>query len=429
MKNYLKFGFLAILAMIAFSACEEDPLGGGGGNPGGGGNTNPEDPTIVTVVETGFVDFAATVNPGTVFSVKLIADPGDDPLKALTITENGVNVDPSRITIDGGAAAANPVLIVGDATTQGFETQIDIVAQDVEGVSTFGFILLDDANKTVSTSVEITVMSDVMITPPSIVLEGSGMSMVAPGTILTIPVSVADVTSPLNTIAVLEDGVYIEAERLWYDDLTIQFPSNPALVPDGDREGLMRTIYVRAHDGPGLKTYTLELTDESMGTYTRDFTIETGSTITTLEGILFNRAGPSGTGGLDLDAGVGTGSSDADAEIKDEGIDGGPLASNWIRRISGVNGVVVKHLFRGQNGLPDNYEFANVTTSEQIDALWVNGFDFVDTNTAGDLVSIKVEVGDEFIVQKGSKHYLIKVTQINETMDDNGDNYVIDIKH
>lgn len=429
MKNILKFGFLSLLAIISFTACEDDGLGGTT-DPGGGGGTDPSDPSVVLVQETGFVDSEATLAPGTIFSVKLRADRGDDPLKAITIKENGVNVDITRISFDGDAAFANPTLIT-NASVDGFETQIDIVAHDGESTSTYSFEILDEADKVVTAAVNITTINDVVITPPIILIEGSGMAMVTGGTKFRLPVTVSNVTDSLYSLAILENGNYMDPLRLWYGDDSVQFPSNPLGIPDSDVFGFMRDMIILTSTVPGVKTYTIEIEDVAGEVYMKEFTLETeatGSPVVTLEGVLFNRAGPAGTGGLDLDTGNGTGSSDVEAEIKDEGIDSGPLASNWLRRISGTNGATVKHLFKGQNGLPDNYDFANVTTSEQVSALFDNGEVFVDANTAGELVSFRVEVGDEFIVRRDAKNYLIKVTQINETVDDNGDNYVIDIK-
>ena len=125
---------------------------------------------------------------------------------------------------------------------------------------------------------------------------------------------------------------------------------------------------------------------------------------------------------------MSVGSTDASAEIKDEGIDGGPLASNWIRRISGANGAEVRHLFNGQNGLADNFEFDNVSTAGQVAALWDNGVSFVDTNSDGDGVSLRVEPGDIYTISANNTFYLIRITQVVETVDNNQDNYMVDIR-
>ena len=117
------------------------------------------------------------------------------------------------------------------------------------------------------------------------------------------------------------------------------------------------------------------------------------------------------------------------ADIKDEGIDTNqPNASNWIRRISGANGAEVRHIFDGQNGLPDDFNFDNLSTSQQVAALWDNGVSFVDSNIDGDPISLRVETGDIFIVSANNTFYLIRVTAISETIDNNQDSYMMDIR-
>lgn len=419
MKTLLKFSMLSILAIIGFTSCEED-LGGGGG---GGGTTNGPSTSLLT--ETGFVSFDATVMPGESFSVRLEADQGDSPLSVLTISEGGTTVDLSRISIDGVAASSNPIVLF-NSDKVGFTKDITIVSQSGESASSYTFRVADEANNFSTETVSITTES--IVAPPTILVEGSGMAMVTPGSIFGLPVDVTNVTSPLVTIAVLQDGQYIDADRLWYDDITIQFPTNPAALPPSDANGFMKTIFIRVHADAGIRTYTVEFTDEAGGTYTKDFTLETGTSVTSLNGILFNRAGPAGTGGLDLDDGMSVGSGDARADIKDEGIDGSPVASNWIKRISGANGASIKHLFSNQGGLPDDFDFDNVTTSQQVASLWDNGISFIDTNTNGDLISLQVETGDIFTVSANNKFYLIRVAAINETVDNNQDNYMIDIR-
>jgi len=422
MKTILKFSLLSILAIIGFTSCEDDPIGGGST---GGGNTDT-DPSVLLLTEAGFVDFEATIMPGETFSVKMQADMGSSPLNAIRITEDGSTVDLSRITVDGVAASANPILLF-NADKNDFTKEIDVVSQSGEGTSNYTFSVEDEAMNTAASSVSI--KTERVLTPPTILVEGSGMAMVSPGTIFEIPVTVSDVSSPLSTIGVLQDGQYIDADRLWYNDISRQFPTNPATIPQSDINGFMNKILVRVHADAGIKTYTIEITDDAGGTHTKDITIETGTNLTVLDGVLFNAAGPAGTGGLDLDEGIDTGSDDMRAEIKDEGIDGGPVESNWIRRISGANGAEVRHLFPNQNGLPEDFTFESVSTTQELASIWNNGLGFVDTNADGDEISLRVEQGDMFMVLREGKYYMIRVATINETVDNNNDNYMIDIRH
>ena len=101
---------------------------------------------------------------------------------------------------------------------------------------------------------------------------------------------------------------------------------------------------------------------------------------------------------------------------------------NWIKRISGVNGTTVRFLSPGNNGLSENFTFSSVTVKEQIAEIFANGIDFAETNSAGESVSWIVEVGDMFVAQNGNTFYLVVVKEVNETPDNNDDNYVVDIQ-
>jgi len=89
----------------------------------------------------------------------------------------------------------------------------------------------------------------------------------------------------------------------------------------------------------------------------------------------------------------------------------------------------MKELKPNQNGLLETFTFGDVTSTEQIESLWSNGIDFVDVGSAGELRSEVVEVGTTYIVQRQGKFYLIDVVEVNETPDNNNDNYVVDIKY
>jgi hypothetical protein len=427
MKTLLKFSLLSILAIIGFTSCEDDLTGGGtGGGTGGTGGGSDASPSTGLLTETGFVDFAATVMPQEAFSVRLQADRGDSPLSVLTITEDDTTVDFSRITIDGSAASSNPIVLF-DTDKENFIKDITIVSQSGESTNTYVFRVEDEAGNFSTSSVTIT--TEAQVVPPTILIEGSGMAMVAPNSIFSIPVTVSNVTTPLLKIGVLQDGQHIEPSRLYYDDINNEFPINPVELPDADFNGFMRTIFVRVHPDAGIRTYTIELEDISGAIYTRDLTIETGTSVTSLNGVLFNSAGPAGTGGLDLDDGMSVGSDDMRADLKDEGIDlNQPAASNWIRRISGANGAVVRHIFPGQNGLPDDFNFDNVSTSQQVASLFENGVSFVDTNIDGDPISLRVQTNDIFTVSANNTFYLIRVSGISETIDNNQDSYMMDIR-
>ena len=414
MKKILFYGIAFTMSVLIMTSCEDDL--------GGGIITNdPEIALDLTNTELNPI-------PGQVFSVTVQTAKGDDPLQAFTVQADGNTIDNSRITINGVSAAANPILVVSP-DTDGFTWTVDIVSHSDPEVVSYSFIISDTGGKSATTSVDISTIPEV-ITPATLTLGGNLMYMGSPGNKVTIPVSTLAGTYLLKAIAVLdEDANPLDVADIYYGDTQTNFTSNPMDIEGDDRFGFDVDIYITAHNG-GLKNYTIALEDESGDIQFVDFTINAGLSVNFLQGILFNAAGPAGTGGLDLDDGISVGSNDPTAEIKDEGIDlDEPMDLNWIRRISGVNGSEVKQLVPNMNGLPESFTFEDVFTPDQIAAVWDNATDFLDSNDAGERISFRVGIGDLFIVENSGKYYMIKVVEINETTDSNGDNYVIDIKH
>ena len=407
---------------LAFTACESDPSGGGGG--GGGTATGP---TLLVLTETGFVSGSATVNQGESFTVKIQGEKGDANLQAITIYENGTAIDFSRILDGGNAVGANPFLIVGGDELN-FTKEITIIAHNTEATSTYEIELRALDGTTDSETVSITTLT---ADPPVISLGGTEMYMADPSTIVSIPVTVTGVTKPLLVIGVFDsNGDPIDANRLWWNDISNgNWPVNPGAVEGSDQFGFSATLFIRAQSS-GTEEYTIGISDAD-DLYSKTFTINVNITtpVTTLMGVLFNRSGPAGTGGLDLDNGMSTGSNSAEAELIDEGIDISlPDATNWIRKIKGAADTEVKELKPNEGGLLESFTFASVDSKEQVAALWDNGLVFTDMNGAGELRSDVVEVGDMFVVSKAGNFYIVRVTEVNENPNDNSDNYVMDIK-
>jgi hypothetical protein len=203
--------------------------------------------------------------------------------------------------------------------------------------------------------------------------------------------------------------------------------NNPALLVDPFNAGFSFEVQLRTMAEYGVNTFRFLLTDDG------DLTDEVSITITTvpagtdltgnLTGVLLNQGGPGGTGGLDLDEGLSLGSGDDAVEIKDNGIDAGPVASNWLQTISGANDAVIRVLDRPAMG--EGYDFATVTTVEEVQSAWDNGIVLAGTDTE------MLVVGDEFIVENAdaSRRYLLQVSEVNVTAADNGDNYVFNVKY
>ncbi len=222
-------------------------------------------------------------------------------------------------------------------------------------------------------------------------------------------------TNPMKAITIYKDNVAIDFNDLTYNGSGAT--SNPAVLFNTDKTSLNWEIGLMGDAANGSHDYKFEIVDDLalVNSVTISITTITSTTpVDSLMGVLFNQAGPAGKGGLDLDLGIGTGSADPTAEIKDQGIDLGlPVATNWIRKIAGVNGSSLRKAAAGTN-------FNTTSNKEAVLAAWNAGSD----KTVSDMIV----AGDIYLVKNGTKYYMIRMAQVNMTSADNADNYVIDIK-
>lgn len=260
---------------------------------------------------------------------------------------------------------------------------------------------------------------------------------VAPGSTFKVKLRLQTGTNPLRTVEIREDNEKLPFDRFTVNDGAIG-SNNPFLITGPSTSGATYEIEIVAHDGlQETKVYTFEVTDEGNLTDAVSLNITTtGQEVKMLEGVLFNQAGPVGTGGLDLDSGNGTGSMDAEAEIRDMGLDCTVPAPglNWRRQIGSVNGADLREVDLTQ---VENFSFDNVNFVEEIIGAYETGLELSDgeavdcsdasTTNVTD-VSDEVMVGDLFTVKSGDTYYLIRIDEVNETAADNADNYVISIK-
>ena len=241
-----------------------------------------------------------------------------------------------------------------------------------------------------------------------------------------------DLTDSLSTLEVFLNDEKVEGSlvSITAADGTDIGVNNPALLVSPYNNGFDFAVELRTNAEYGVNTFRFLLTDSGALTDEVSIAITTvapapvGTDLSgNLSGVLLNQAGPAGTGGLDLDTGDGTGSADPASEIRDNGVDNGPVATNWLQTISTINGATIRTLNRDAMG--ESYDFATVTTVEEVQAAWDLGDEVVDNSTA------VLVVGDEFIVQNAdqSRNYLLQVVEVNVTSDDNGDNYVFNIKY
>lgn len=248
--------------------------------------------------------------------------------------------------------------------------------------------------------------------------------------------------APLKSMEITAGGVKLDISRLTINGGAVS-PNNPFLILGTAVDGVTYTFDIASSGTEAvgdITTYVFKATDTNDQTDEVDIIITTiaqpGTPLSqTLNGVLFNQAGPAGTGGLDLDTGNGTGSSDAAAEIRDLGIDCAlPNASNWRRQIGTVNGAEMKKVDVAQL---ENFTFAGVDKKEPIIQAFTTGIALANgtssncagVNTPVTDVSDAVVVGDMFVVFANSNYYLVRIDAVNPTTDSNGDSYELSIKY
>lgn len=242
-------------------------------------------------------------------------------------------------------------------------------------------------------------------------------------------------TDDLESLTVLEDGVKVQTDRLYFRDLdansaiTVQNP----ILTIGYESRLLWEIGIKPQTDYSTKTYTVQVTDVGGNVASASIDITTFDAGTPIEKtltgkLLLNQAGPSGQGALDLDDGIGTGTTTGNfaiAEIRDWGIDLGlPTATNWKRQIGPINNTTV----RVPGGLPGDFKFTDISTKEEIQGYYDAGTAL--PNSSG-TVSDPVQVGDYFVVKSadGSRYYFLEVTAVTVTAADNADSYEFNIKY
>ncbi|MCB9040203.1 MAG: hypothetical protein H6557_26565 [Lewinellaceae bacterium] len=285
---------------------------------------------------------------------------------------------------------------------------------------------------------------------PEISLSGGDLELLE-GEPFTVSVTVAPGDNPLNSLRLLVGGAAVPAANIadyvtkitaGTEDISQQ---NPLLIA-ASRENGATYVYEMVPFGQlegETVTYTFEVTDKVQEKASASFDITIVAPPGTaldmeLSGVLFNQAGPAGTGGLDLDNGAGTGSANTAAEIRDLGIDCNidpATGENWRGQIGSVNGTDMKAVDVAAQ--PEGFSFENVKTKEEIVSAYGTGIALTDgfstsatcVQTAVTDVSDPVAVGDLFVVKKGDVYYMFQVDEVNRVGGSNGDNYVLSIKY
>jgi len=262
------------------------------------------------------------------------------------------------------------------------------------------------------------------------------------GTPFSVKIRLSKGDAQLTSLEVKEGTTKLATSRYTINGGAI-VTNNPLLITGVDKDGVTYDINIlpAATQTVGdITIYSFSVSDSNGATDLVDIAITTaaapGTPITfDMSGVLFNQAGPAGTGGLDLDTGTGVGSANATADIRDLGIDCAlPNTSNWRKQIGTVNGADMRKVDVSQL---ENFSFATVDKTEVILEAYTSGTALADgssTTCGGATVAVTdvtapVTVGDLFVVFANAKYYLIRVDEVNTTTNNNDDNYKLSIKY
>ena len=403
------------MSFLLTLSCEED-----GTNPGGGGGTTGA-PFVDLLVEAGFVDFDAVIAPGESFSVKLDAIPDASELNSLEIFEENIQLDPARITIVDIPTVNNPQVVTGDAKL-GFTWEITIVGETTPGFYRYDFDVTAENLEVGNVSVTIEVQDAAAGLPPELELIGDATRTSDAGNWVSFSVNTIAGGSTLTEIKVSEDGFTMsDLSRLAYNDITRNFDTNPQLLDAEHQENGFFDLLIKAQGGS--HSYTIELIAEDGQIATLMTTINEAVTTTpldaTFEGRLVSNADGPNNGGLDLDDGTAVASSSAMAEIADNGIDiSQPASSNWIQTISPVNGAELRTV--DLSSIVEIGTFGAVDSKEQILTAFNNGSPVSESPV--------VLIGDVFVVSSAGSLYIMEVSDVVATSDNNEDYYIFNIK-
>ncbi len=249
--------------------------------------------------------------------------------------------------------------------------------------------------------------------------------------------------SKLQSVTIYEDDVKLGTNFFTINGGTLT-ANNPFLITGADKDGVTYEFEISTVNTVGaVRTYEVEVTDEKGLKDAVSLTITSKAPATTpiemsLTGILFNASDILPTGGLDLDNGNNVSATSSLAEIRDMGINCAmPNATNWRKQIGTVNGAEMKRVVPAN---VENFSFANATNKEIILAAFETG-DPIDsnlstlncdpnTNVVVTDVTIPLVVGDMFVIKGATgRIYLIRVDEVNNTTNDNNDNYMMSLKY
>ncbi|HFA51435.1 MAG TPA: hypothetical protein ENJ95_20675 [Bacteroidetes bacterium] len=249
MKKFLWIFAIALLGstVIFTSGCTEDDPGGGGG--GGGG----VDLAPLLVITNSPVDTVQDQDATVTFTVEVTK--GTEVLNSMTITEDGIKVDASRLTIAGIATANNPQLITG-TDTEGLTWDITLNVQDAYDTRTYEVSVEDKGGKSDSETFDITVVEPVVTTPLDIEISGVLFNQAGPAGKGAIDLDSGNTTG----ISSADPVTGTQPEDAELRDMGIDSSIDPAVAENwrGQIAGVNNSI-VRKINTPSAENFTFDV--------------------------------------------------------------------------------------------------------------------------------------------------------------------------
>lgn len=160
---FFKILFLVGATTMFFSSCGEDVI------------ETPEPPIIKFNDILGYITSDSDVTLGGSFSVSISGVKGKNPMKSITVDEDGTKIDIStnRITFISSVGGANPALLLLE-NKNSFDYKVTIEAHKTLGIKTYNFKVADDAGEVSTISLKINVVGSSVNMLEGILLNQSG---------------------------------------------------------------------------------------------------------------------------------------------------------------------------------------------------------------------------------------------------------------
>lgn len=363
-----------------------------------------------------------TIKPAVPFVIQAGGSRGANPLKGLTILENGAIIENSRIKINAKPLEGNPYLLE-TSQKDNFSVRLDVEAPSIRGSYVYKIIVTDTKGDTAEVARTLEINSD----PPKLTYVGQSLIVSPINSSKSYKINTVKGTGQLKSLQVLQNNVTVAPIRIKFG--TLSPPTNPFNLDVTDLNGFDKDITITSPIAAGEYTYTFIITDEFGATSTASVNIIAGTPLVELVSKnLYNFNRNTTSGGFTLETGNETSRIGSSISFVDEGIDSTQTSFPWKRQIMPVNGTEMKYIRIGQNGVAQTFSYRFVETQESVKILFDQGVPFSRKNAQNQIVSDPLQIGNILVAKQNNKYYLIEVDNVFNTDLNNDDFYKLNIK-